>query len=283
MIGAKHLIKFFYLSIICAIIFMVAMVFIVTSPSNLEVYFLDVGEGDSILIRTPEKYNILIDGGPDKKVIYKLGRYLPFYDQQIDLMVLTHPHDDHLTGLIAVLEKYKVKQILMTDAKNKSLNYGLWQKLLRQKGVFVQIANFRGILPISQKEEMIILHPISSEQENNLNNNSLVIKFIYQDDSMLLMGDFEKGSELVDENLDLSAEILKTPHHGATRANPLRFLQAVKAKVAIISCGKDNKFKHPGQKVIDNLEFLGAKIYRTDNFGDIHFVSRGRGFVLSTK
>ena len=141
---------------------------------NLQVYFFDIGQGDGILIRTPSHQNIIIDGGPDNGFIAKLGQALPFYDRTIDLMVLTHPHDDHLFGLVEVLKRYEVKEVLSSGALHTTDAYLEWLGLIKEKGIPLKIA-LAGQKFVFNEAEFRVIYPLESltgQYLENLNDSS---------------------------------------------------------------------------------------------------------------
>ena len=240
--------------------------------NSLKVYFFDVGQGDAILIRTTYQENILIDGGPDNTFITKLGRTLPFYDQTIDLIILTHPHDDHLFGLINVLERYNVKQVLYYPTNHQTEAYTKFKEIISNKDIPLlsayagQTFNFKDVT-------LQIIYPFPNIEMSNLNNYSMVSRLSYGEIDFLLTGDLEvKGEEIILENYaNLESEVLKVGHHGSDTSSSLNFLEFIKPDSAIISVGVDNKFNHPSKSVINRLEKLNIEIYRTDLNGDICF------------
>jgi len=278
MITAKKIIKYFYLILLVWLALLSFILFIEVRHHDLEFYVFDVGQGDAILIRTPAKQNILIDGGPDNSVVYKLGKYLPFYDRSIDLMILTHPHADHLIGLIEVLKRYKVKNILAVGVDCQQAEYLVWLDLIKEKNINVLIANQPEIFYFSGGIKLIILYPDKSffnQPVENFNNVSIVAKLIYGQTEIMLTGDFENEEILVNKNLDLAADILKVGHHGSNTANSPLFLRAVSPDWAVISCGEDNKFNHPHGDTVNSLLNLPSDILRTDQSGDVIFFSDG--------
>ncbi len=250
------------------------------APKNLEVDFLDVGQGDAILIKAPGGQNILIDGGPDKTVIKRLGENLPWWDKQIDLMVLTHPHDDHVTGLIDVLKRFKVEKILYTGAAHSAPNYLAWLKLVRDKKISLVIIDKKQTIDLSQEVKMEILYPDGSLLNKtlaDLNDSSIILKLIYGKNKFLLTGD---ASEKVEATLlangdDLSVDVLKVAHHGSQYSSSEEFLGKVKPRIAVIMAGKDNDFGHPNLRIIKRLERIGAEIFRTDEKGTVKILSDG--------
>jgi len=249
---------------------------------QLEVDFLDVGQGDAILIKTPFEQNILIDGGPDNTVIKRLSEELPWWDRQIDLMVLTHPHDDHVSGLIEVIKRYKVVRILYTGVVHNSPNYLAWLELLRDRKIPLTIIDRQQTINFGQDCELEILYPqenVLNQTVQNLNNTSIVAKLIYGQTSFLLTGDAEVEVEhlLVETQhfASLQADVLKAGHHGSDTSSSAEFLEAVKAGMAIIQAGADNDFGHPSRRVIKRFERIGAQIFRNDEDGTIKLISDG--------
>lgn len=281
MFNVKKIIFYFYSFLALGLIFTSGLIFYQLQPRSLELHFLNVGQGDAILIQTPEGYNILIDGGPDNAVLYELGEYLPFYNRQIDLMVLTHPHADHLVGLVEILKRYQVNKILTTGVSYTSAEYKKWLSLISEKNIPIEIADHQGIMPLGGQAQFVILFPDASLRDKkikNVNNVSIVAKLIYKNATALLPGDFEKEEELAGK-IELAAQILKAGHHGSDNANNPKFLAAVLPEYAVVSLG-ENKFGHPNQKTIENFEAMGTRILRTDQLGNIDFTSDGQKFSL---
>jgi len=252
---------------------------------NLEVDFLDVGQGDAELIKTPAGQNILIDGGPDSSIIRRLGENLAWWDKKIDLMILTHPHDDHVTGLIDVLKRYRVKQILYTGVVHNAPNYLSWLEQVRDRKIKMVIIDRPQTISLANNCRLQIIYPLNSFLDrtmNNLNNSSIVMKLVYGQSSFLFLGDTEKEveQELITDKIDLAAEVLKVAHHGSDTSSSQDFLEAVKPEFSVIEVGKDNDFGHPSLRVIKRLERVGAKVMRTDTNGTIRIISDGRGVFL---
>ena len=253
--------------------------------SELEVDFLDIGQGDAVLIKAPFGQNILIDGGPDNSVIKRLGENLPWWDKKIDLMILTHPHDDHATGLIEVIKRYKVKKILYTGVVHTSPNYLVWLELVRDRQIPLTIIDRPQKIILGKHCVLDILYPAKSllgQTVNNLNNSSIVVKLIYEETKFLLTGDaeIEVEQELVESNIDLTAQVLKAGHHGSDTSSSIEFLQAVKPEIVVIQVGIDNDFGHPSRRVIKRLERTGAQVLRNDLDGTVKLVSDGKNIRI---
>ncbi len=256
------------------------------TQGRLHVYFLDVGQGDATLIRTPQGKNILIDAGPDLSVVYRLGEVLPFYERVIDLVILTHPDQDHILGLLEIFNRYQIEQVMTTPLNSNSPVYELIKQSADSQGiVWQEIAagdNFwiDGILFEILYPEKSFITSIIDQQDNNI--FSLVIKVVFQQVSFLFSGDLPKEEELslVNENTNLSAGVLQAGHHGSKTSTSLEWLRAVKPKYVVVSVGVDNRFGHPHYRVLRDIERVGAKILRTDREGTIIFVSNGEDIIF---
>lgn len=266
----------------CAAILIITPAFYLISETdkNLEVAFLDVGQWDSILIKTPYGQNILVDGGPDDAVLKKLGKEMSPLDKKIDLMILTHPHADHITGLIDVIKNYKVEKILYTGVVHTAPQFLEWLKLVKERTILLTIIDRPQTINLGEKCEMRIIYPfkgLAGESVPNLNNSSIVFKLSYGKTSFLFMGDAEKEveEELIAGGIPLKADVLKIGHHGSSDATSEEFLNEVKPEFAIIEVGRGNDFGHPSGRVIKRLERFGAKIFRTDLDGTIELKSDG--------
>lgn len=266
-----------YLLIIGALIFGILVTAFFQMPDDkFHVYFLDVGQGDSVFIKTPNGQQIIVDGGADSVVIERLGDVMPFWDKSIDLVVLTHPHADHVGGLVDVLKRYKVDGVLFTGAVYEDSFYDEFLKEIDEQNIPVDIADEKADFHFDDVFFDVIypFEQIAGDSFENINNSSIAMRVIYKDKEILLTGDSEKEveAELVLSGADLSADILKAGHHGSKTANSLEFLGKVKPDFFAISCGIGNKFGHPHKETLENLKQAGInKIYRTDIDGTIDF------------
>lgn len=267
---------------ILAILFGISFTAIKSQPDGkTHISFYDVGQGDSAFITTPKNHQILIDGGPDSKVLSKLSADMPFYDRSLDLVVLSHPHADHVNGLIDVLKRYQVDQVLFTGVVFNSPNYTEFLNVVKDKKIPTKIARSGEEIDFSDGPTFNILWPTKSlrgEQVSELNNSSIVLRLDYEGNSVLFPGDFEVSGQkdLSDSELsDFKADILKVSHHGSYTGTNLRFLRAVDPKYAIISVGADNRFGHPHENVLKMLSNI--KVYRTDKNGDIKVIISSDG------
>lgn len=252
---------------------------------NLEVDFLDVGQGDSILIKTPYGQNILIDGGPSDKVVNELGRKMSWWDKQIDLMILTHPHDDHVSGLIEVIKRYKVKKIVYTGVVHSSPNYLTWLELVRSEKIPVVIIDRPQKIEFGLDCWLDIVYPKESllgKSIDNLNNSSIIARLTFRHSNFLFAGDAEEDveDELFLDGIDLSADVFKASHHGSDTSNSQEFLDSINPDIVVVQVGEDNKFGHPSLRVVKRLERLGAQIFRTDLDGAVELISNGESIFL---
>ena len=264
--------------IILIIVFVVAIFFsgfawFSKQPQKLEVYFLDVGQGDAILIKTPFGQNVLIDGGPDSAILKRLGENLPWWERTIDLMILTHPHDDHVMGLNEVIKRYDIQKIVHTGVAYDSPAYATWQELVKDNRISSILVDRPQTINLGENCNLAILYPrqaIYGRGAENVNNTSIVSKLDCGGVKMLFAGDAEREeeNELLKTNIDLSADIIKIGHHGSDTASGDEFLAKVKPQYAIIEVG-ENDFGLPSLRVIKRLERMGAKVYRTDQSGTI--------------
>ncbi len=246
----------------------------------LEVDYLNIGQGDSILVKSPYGQNILIDGGPDDSVLEELGKVLPWWDKKIDLMILSHPHSDHVTGLGYVLDSYKVEKVLYTGVSHTAPGYLEWLTKIKEKEIELLIVEKYQKIELGDDCFLEILYPsenLVSQEIENLNNTSMVFKLVYGDNKFLFAGDAEQEVEeiLLSSNIDLKADVFKVSHHGSSDSNSWDFLKAVSPEFAIIQVGVDNMFRHPSGRVLSRLEKLNVNIFRNDIDGLVRVFSDG--------
>lgn len=300
--------KLFFIVLISVAVltFFISIQFSLAKDGNLKIYFFDVGQGDSIFIKTPEGRDILIDGGPNSTVLQRLGEALPFWDRTIDMAVLTHPHADHIDGLNDVLKRYKVDTVLESDLVNEPESMQYFNSLI-SKGFEVESAV---VLPVSTSGEnstgtdirtggtpagrmsvqkgdhfnleqdltLDILYPLSLQiDEKDLNDDSIVMRLTYKGKKFLFTGD---ATTNVEEKLmedDLKSDFLKVGHHGSRYSSSEKFLNAVKPAISIISVGEGNSFGHPTQDTLDRLSAVGSRTLRTDKSGTVEVEMENTG------
>ena len=265
---------------------------VATAPDErLQVSVLDIGQGDSILIVTPAGQQILVDGGPDpEKVCLELGEKLPFWDKSLDMVVLTHPDDDHIAGLVEVLRRYQVGQVLEPGLEIDSPSYDEWLALIEEKDIERTIAVAGQKIDLGSGITMDVLHPQANwldSHSSDINSSSVVLRLSWGDISFLLTGDIEDGAEheLLHRGCALRSIILKVGHHGSNSSSTPQFLAAVTPQVAVISAGEDNPFGHPHEDVMDRLEGIMApnNIYVTSENGTVTFTTDGERLWVGTE
>lgn len=259
--------------------------FSVKPDGKLSVIYFDVGQGDSSFIETPEKKQILIDGGPDNSVLAKIGRAMPFFDRSIDLLIITHPDSDHLSGAVEVMKNYDIGTVLVNGKNCSTKICAEFDKTVREKNVKVVVAKAGQKIDFRDGTKMDIFMPraqAESGEKTENNNFSIISQLKYSNDSFLFMGDAETKEEFEFLSFwpDLAATVLKIGHHGSKNSTAEILLDKVKPKISIISVGADNKYGHPATEVLDRLKKIGDKILRTDIEGDIEIESGGAGVVV---
>lgn len=248
----------------------------------LQVNFLDVGQGDASLIVTPNGENILIDGGPNNQLLYQLSKFLPWWERTIDYIVISHWDDDHYLGLIQVLKKYQVKNILASYLPDKdNASFRAWQQALKQEGIEVGLVIVGENFKINDNLSWQIV-AAKSDAKLPANDKSAVVRLSYGQVDFLLTGDLpsEQEEELIKTKLNIEAEILKVGHHGSKYSSSLEFLQQVEPQVCIISAGTDNKFGHPHAEALARLAKVKCQVYQTDKLGNISVLSDGQSWWL---
>lgn len=245
----------------------------------LEVHFLDVGQGDAILIETPNQKQILIDGGRNRSVVSHLGELLPFGDRDLDVLIATHPDADHIGGLPEVLDRYEVLLYLEPGVRSEN---GLVEVLERKVSLKVKerlLARQNLKISFGDGVELLILFPNQDVSNFDTNDASIVAKLSYGETSFLLTGDagFRTENILLNSvgNL-LDSDVLKAGHHGSKNSSSPKFVSAVSPEYAVISAGKDNSYGHPHQEVLKIFEDLNIKIRNTAKEGTITFKSDGK-------
>ncbi len=251
---------------------------------RLHVTFLDVGQGEAVLIRTPSGRQVLVDGGPSpSRLLSQLGRRLPFWDHRLDLLVLSHPDDDVLAGMVPVLERYRVDGVIAPPVDCFSPLCVRWHELLAESGA-TQWRGEAGLqVTLDQGLLLTVLSPSPSALDTDsvdFNDRSLVLRLDYGQVCLLLTGDAGAAveAELVAAGTWLECTVLKVAHHGDAASTTEAFLEAVGPRAAVIAVGADNPFRYPQRELLDRLD--GLAVYRTDEDGSIELVSDGSTYRL---
>lgn len=264
------------------IIAILAIAIIQLPDSNLHVIACDVGLGDAILI-VQGKIQILTDGGPDNRVLECLGRYLPFWDKNIELVISTHPDADHLTGLPGVIKKYNVDKILINPTDPGTQVYQALENAVGSQGVGV----INPVVGMQLRLGLIQLEIVSSSDRpktgestlktENTNENSIVYLLNYGQFKGLFTGDM---TPMVSDRLALKlptqqVDYIKIPHHGSSNGITENLLEALMPKIGVISVGK-NIWNFPRPEILEMLGRYGVKTLRTDEVGDIQVITDGK-------
>lgn len=238
-----------------------------------EVVFLNVGQGDAILI-TQGKYQVLIDGGrTSKELLARIGRHVPFWDRNIEVVMATHPDADHIGGLPALLRSYRVDAVLTTGATSETETSRQFEEAVKKNtGQEPQRIFQGGKITFPKGGELTILYPPTplsgSASEGDTNEGSIVARFTYGETSFLLTGDLPAEERVLPGVLPVT--VLKVAHHGSKHSSSEAFLKLIQPKEAVLSVGK-NSYGHPDPGVMERLHRIGARIYRTDQDGDVRY------------
>lgn len=283
-------IKLIFISILfLGTVFVWQAVFATAKPPFLEVNFFDVGQGDSVLIEMPGNNQILIDGGPSGEVLEKIAREMPFFDRKIEIIILTHPDKDHITGLFEVLDIYKIDRVFLPDiehfkSKEKSILYENFKREIKEQGGEIIFGKRGQKISFSKDNNFLILWPPENLKIEDINDYSIVSLFSFGDIDFLFTGDISRRVEhqISMGGFDLESEVLKIAHHGSKYSTSEEFLNEVNPEIAVISVGK-NPYGHPAKEVLDNLQKYDIRIYRTDEKGDIKIISNGKNYQIITE
>ena len=249
---------------------------------RFHLWVFDVGQGDAIFIQTPDRHQILLDGGPDDRVLVELGKHMPFWDRSIDLVILSHPHTDHLTGLIDVARRYQIGQVWMSGALHTTPEFASWLAVLADRHIS-NLPVWAGKTIDLDTAHLEVIYPLSDQtavRPTNQHDATVVVKLTTADDhAALLTGDLETEQEAKIVAADcpdqvrpcakLHANLLKVPHHGSKTGLEPDFLAAIAPQDAIISCGQRNPYGHPHALTLERLVAAHIPIWRTDTEGTI--------------
>ncbi len=247
---------------------------------QLTVHFIDVGQGDSIFIKTPEQ-NILIDGGNRGDTVVNYLQALGV--NKLDLVIGTHPHADHIGGLINVMERIAVDAVIDPGVMHTTVTFEDYLTLIDEKDIEYIEGRAGMHRDLGGRAELKIVHPVSPG--DHLNNASIVARVTYGDISFLFTGDAEKEAEaeMLRRDYSLQSTILKVGHHGSRTSTTREFLDTVEPKAAVIMCSRDNSYGHPHEETLNILAHARVDIYRTDQHGTIIVTTDGRSYEVSTE
>ena len=249
---------------------------------DISVIFVDVGQGDCEIIRLADGRNILIDAGTNEGEDELVEKIKGYGIEKFDIVIATHPHEDHIGGMDVVIDSFEIGTVYMPDASTNTKTFESLLDSIENKNVKVIKAK-AGVNVIDEENINMVFVAPNSDKYEDLNNYSAVLKFTYGDSSFLFTGDAEKLSEneILENSWDVSADVLKVGHHGSSTSSGTDFIDAVNPDYAIIEVGADNEYGHPHketEKVLKN-----TKTYRTDVCGDITAVCDGVNIKITTE
>lgn len=270
---------------IVSLLLLITVMMLVPPPQD-KVVFLDIGQGDSILLQNGTQ-QVLIDGGPGATVLERLGEELPWFDRTIDVVILTHPQQDHLEGLVHVLDRYRVGLVILPKAAYPSQLQAAWLQKLIDKKIPYRFSWAGEELRLADAD-VHILAPFPDAEDQaliakNVNEASTTTRIDFDGMSFLLSGDAEKAAEhlLVQRTSPalLDIDVLKAGHHGSKTSTTPELLAAASPHIVAISVGAHNRYGHPTQEVLDRLKDL--LVYRTDQLGSIRLIHEADRWLLS--
>lgn len=271
---------FFFLVLVTATVWLAVFSY---PEKDLKIIACDVGQGDAILT-IYGNLQILTDGGGNNKVLDCLARYSPFWDREIELVVLTHPEEDHFSGLVEVFRRYKVDNFLVNKVESSTSSYGVLKKAVGSSRSRV-INPHEGMVIRFGLIQMDILHPsgiFSPGKSASPNVYSIVYELKFKDFEALFSGDIAPKNieELLGKGLISRVDYIKIPHHGSRNGITPELLEATNPSLAVISVGKNNLYGHPHEEVLEMLMEKGIKILRTDEMGDVRIETDGKNIGI---
>jgi len=261
------------------------------NDGKLHVVFCNVGQGDGIFIRTPSGLNIINDGGPDNSILSCISNHMPFWDRTINVMILTHPHADHITGLIPVLQSYTVNHFYTEKLSNNTALFSELEKVLSEKGMKTTYVYAGDSVKTPDNVRLTFVGPSLGFLEQTSPNGSikenkefasLITNLVYGKFSTLLTGDTQadelsQSLGLVRQNLS----VLQVPHHGSATGLSSEILEYLKPQLGVISVGKLNRYGHPTPQTLTLLKESATKYFRTDQNGEVEIVSDGTSWKIN--
>lgn len=259
------------------------------SDGKLHIVFCDVGQGDAIFIRTPQKTDILVDGGPDRAVLDCLANHMPFWDKTLELVILSHPHQDHFAGLIDVIGDYAIQSFVTEKLNNTSVGFGEFGKALARERISPRYVVSGSKLRTKDGVTMKVLAPSQEFLSRTSPNGeigesdefgSLVLQLTFRDFDVLLTSDSQRGL-LKEAQAQIAGgiEILQLPHHGSKYGLDEELVDRINPKLVVISVGK-NRYGHPSKDVLEILSEKDIEVLRTDQNGTVKIVSDGKTYHL---
>ena len=248
----------------------------ITEDNYLKVYFMDVGQADCILIDNNHEY-ALIDGGNtiDGKKLVKYFKDIGI--KKFNYVIATHPHEDHIGGLNFIIYNFNIDHFIGTNIKTSFKSYDNMMNALEKKNIKYEVPNINDTFKVGESIFKVIY---LDNNKDDINSSSIVIEMNYKNNSFLFTGDTTTDAEKKYLESLNEIDVLKISHHGSQYASSAQFLMKTKPKYAIISVGKDNEYGYPKQVVLDKLNELNTKVYRTDQLGTIILTSNGNDIEI---
>ncbi len=267
----------------CAVLILILVT--VVTPEKLRVSFLDIGQGDSILIQTPSGKQMLIDGGPGNKVLVQLAEEMSYFDREIDVMIATHGDADHVTGLIPVLEKYRVQKIIYSPIEATTDVFDDLKTHIKSENAETHVGQKGDVIDFGDGVTAHVLYPnknVSPRLETNDASVSIVVTYGAQ--SFLLTGDLGEKYEpqLIGKNLPKKVTVYKAGHHGSKTSSGEQLLTYIRPEYSVVSAGKDNRYGHPSTEAMERLTKYSKEILSTFDRGTITFVTDGKMLEVET-
>jgi competence protein ComEC len=267
-------------------IFCVVWLCIFLQPEKLKVSFLDVGQGDAILIQTPSGHDILVDGGPTREVLAQVSHELGYFDRDIEVMIATHGDADHITGLIPILEKYNVKHIVQSPVKASTDMFEDLESHIESEGANVYVGEKGDVIDFGDGAMLHVLYP-NKYTSPKIDTNDASVSFVltYGEHSVLLTGDLTTKYEplLLQGVLPKHITVYKAGHHGSKTSSGEQILTYIRPEYSVISAGKDNRYGHPAPEVLERLRVYSQEVLSTIDRGTVTFVSDGRVLEVETE
>ncbi len=285
----EHWSRMTRITVVAVLCILIALILFFTTLQNskeknnlLKVTFLDVGQGDSIFIESPSGTQILIDGGPNESVLRALGKEMGFFDRDLDMIVATHPDQDHIGGFISILKRYKIESVLLTENKSDTPVANIFTELLKNEGARILYARRGDVYDLGTDSlgstTLSILFPDRDPSNLESNTASIVSKLTYGDSTFMFTGDSPSAIEeylVLLDGTSLKSDVLKAGHHGSRTSSTHTFIEMVKPAYAVISAGKENAYGHPHSEVLEEFQLMNVTTKNTAQSGSIHFVSDG--------
>ncbi len=285
---------FVLIALVLAAFFVLKEEFRLFTKDGAHVYAFSVSQGDAFFLESREGVRVLVDGGPSDGVTGKLDSVLPFRDRRLDYVILTHPHADHLTGLISVLDRYSIGRMIMTGVVHTTDEYlSFLEKVKRRKipTIFVsepdewvdQDVRFKFLWPQEDLQGKKV-QDTASEGEGGLNDTSIITKITLEEVRLLFPGDASVAieKELLAQGIDVGADILALGHHGSKHSSSEGWLRAVHPKVALVSAASGNRYGLPNYRIVARVKRLGIQLFRTDEDGNIEVMMDNGSFSVKT-